>query len=117
MICLLYFYFSTTEYIIIAFTHILPNVVIVGDGDVSGHVADLVDGDGGDVPHLHQPGLPPLPGLGVGGPAPPIVPGGGVVVEDVGLVVVQVVGGVEVVGGGVGPGGGGGVAEGRGGDE
>ena len=44
----------------------------------------------------------------------PVVPGRAVVVEDVGLVVVEVVGCVEVVGAGVGPGVGGRGAEGAG---
>ena len=42
---------------------ILPDVVLVGDGDVGGHLADLVQGDGGEVPDLHQSGFPPLPGV------------------------------------------------------
>ena len=44
----------------------------------------------------------------------PVVPGRAVIVEDVGLVVVEVVGGVEVVGAGVGAGVGGRGAEGAG---
>ena len=48
--------------------------------------------------HLDQPSCPLLPGGHICGPAPSIMPGGGLVVEHVGLVVGQVVPRVVVVG-------------------
>ena len=42
---------------------ILPDVVFVSNGDVGSHVTDHVQGNGVEVPDLHQPCLSPLPGL------------------------------------------------------
>ena len=77
---------------------VLPDVLVVGNRHVARHIADLPNRDRGEVSNLDQLGRSLLPRGHVCGSAPPVVPGGGLVVEDVGLVVGEVVARVVVVG-------------------
>ena len=70
---------------------VLPDVLLVSNGDVARHIADLPNRDRVQISNLDQSRRSLLSGRHVCGPAPSVVPRRRLVVEDVGLVVGQVV--------------------------